>query len=175
MLKHMRIPAIAVMALVAFPAASAEVSTTVSLLNEDGTIGAAIGKVYFKDTEKGVEVRPRLTGLPPGDHGFHVHEKRSCEAVTKDGKTVPGLAAGGHYDPKHTGTHTGPMGKGHLGDLPVLKVGPDGKTQGAMTAPQLKTSDLKGRALVIHAGGDNYSDSPKPLGGGGARIACGTF
>jgi Cu-Zn family superoxide dismutase len=27
----------------------------------------------------------------------------------------------------------------------------------------------------IHAGGDNYSDQPKPLGGGGARIACGTL
>ena len=34
-------------------------------------------------------------------------------------------------------------------------------------------NDLYGRALVIHAGGDNYSDSPEPLGGGGARLACG--
>jgi Cu-Zn family superoxide dismutase len=28
---------------------------------------------------------------------------------------------------------------------------------------------------MIHAGSDNYSDSPKPLGGGGARIACGVI
>jgi Cu-Zn family superoxide dismutase len=26
---------------------------------------------------------------------------------------------------------------------------------------------------MVHAGGDNYSDQPKPLGGGGDRIACG--
>jgi len=38
--------------------------------------------------------------------------------------------------------------------------------------PVLKTLDqLEGRALMIHAGGDNYADEPEPLGGGGAR--CG--
>jgi Cu-Zn family superoxide dismutase len=26
---------------------------------------------------------------------------------------------------------------------------------------------------MIHAGGDNYSDTPKPLGGGGDRLVCG--
>ena len=38
---------------------------------------------------------------------------------------------------------------------------------------RLKTTDLAGRAIIIHAGGDNYSDNPKKLGGGGARVACG--
>jgi superoxide dismutase, Cu-Zn family len=28
---------------------------------------------------------------------------------------------------------------------------------------------------MIHSGGDNYSDAPAPLGGGGARIACGVI
>jgi Cu-Zn family superoxide dismutase len=28
---------------------------------------------------------------------------------------------------------------------------------------------------MIHEGGDNYSDEPAPLGGGGARIACGVI
>ena len=35
--------------------------------------------------------------------------------------------------------------------------------------------DVSGRALMIHEGGDNYADEPKPLGGGGARIACGVI
>jgi Cu-Zn family superoxide dismutase len=39
-------------------------------------------------------------------------------------------------------------------------------------APRLSTADLRGRALIVHAGGDTYRDVP-PLGGGGARIACG--
>jgi len=34
---------------------------------------------------------------------------------------------------------------------------------------------MRGRAFVIHEGGDNFSDQPKPLGGGGARIACGVL
>jgi Cu-Zn family superoxide dismutase len=38
---------------------------------------------------------------------------------------------------------------------------------------RLGVDDLRGHALMIHEGGDNYSDQPKPLGGGGARIACG--
>jgi Cu-Zn family superoxide dismutase len=36
-------------------------------------------------------------------------------------------------------------------------------------------SGIRGKALMIHAGGDNYSDRPAPLGGGGARIACGVI
>ena len=49
----------------------------------------------------------------------------------------------------------------------------DGMATMPMLAPRLKVSDLKGRSLMIHAGGDNYSDMPAPLGGGGARVACG--
>ena len=40
---------------------------------------------------------------------------------------------------------------------------------------KFKLADVKGRAIMIHAGGDNYSDQPAPLGGGGARIACGVI
>ena len=50
----------------------------------------------------------------------------------------------------------------------------DGESK-TVVAPRLKVSDLAGHALVIHAGGDNYSDQPAPLGGGGARIACGVI
>ena len=34
-------------------------------------------------------------------------------------------------------------------------------------------ADFQGHSLMIHAGGDNYADAPKPLGGGGERIVCG--
>jgi Cu-Zn family superoxide dismutase len=84
-----------------------------------------------------------------------------------------GLAAGGHYDPKDTKKHEGPAGQGHLGDMPVLVVSADGKATQAMTAARLKVADVKGRSLMIHEGGDNFSDQPKALGGGGGRVACG--
>ena len=57
-----------------------------------------------------------------------------------------------------------------------LQVAQDGSAKQPVQAPQLKTlADVKGRALMIHAGGDNYADQPAPLGGGGARIACGVI
>ncbi len=55
----------------------------------------------------------------------------------------------------------------------MLTVDEGGKATAPVVAPRLKLADLTGRALMIHAGGDNYSDQPEKLGGGGARIACG--
>jgi superoxide dismutase, Cu-Zn family len=137
-------------------------------------VGKQIGTVTAADSAHGLILSPQLHGLAPGLHGFHVHENPNCDPDKKNGKSVAGLAAGGHYDPAKTGRHSGPYdGQGHLGDLPVLPVAQDGRATLPLLAPRLKADDLKGHALVIHAGGDNYSDQPEKLGGGGARVACG--
>src|SRR5262249_24970487 len=90
-----------------------------------------------------------------------------------NGQPAAGMAAGGHYDPANTGKALGPLGEGHKGDLPALTVDADGRATKDVVAPHLKVSDVKGHSIMIHVGGDNYSDQPAPLGGGGARIACG--
>jgi superoxide dismutase, Cu-Zn family len=142
-------------------------------IDRDGT-GAAIGTVTATDGPSGsLELRPALGDLPPGAHGFHVHENPSCGPGENDGVPQAGIAAGHHYDPAGTGRHEGPSGAGHLGDLPVLSVGQDSKAKGTVMATRLKLADLAGRALMIHAGGDNFADQPEKNGGGGARIACG--
>ncbi|MDR2696082.1 MAG: superoxide dismutase family protein [Deltaproteobacteria bacterium] len=148
------------------------VKATVFLATEKGP-GASVGTVDFTDTPTGLAIKTDLKGLPPGTHGFHVHEKADCGAVEKDGKGMPAMAAGGHYDPEKTGKHLGPDNGGHLGDLPVLEVAADGAAKVTLRVKKAKAADFKDRALMIHAGGDNYSDEPAPLGGGGARIACG--
>ena len=163
---------IIVLLLAALPVFAADVVVTMNLINELG-IGKSIGTITITEGPKGLVLTPKLTELTPGLHGFHVHQNPDCGAGTKDGKQVPGLAAGGHYDPAGTGKHEGHEGMGHLGDLPSLTVGADGTASTAVIAPRLKMSDVKGRSLMIHAGGDNYSDQPAPLGGGGARVACG--
>ncbi|MGH8558015.1 MAG: superoxide dismutase [Cu-Zn] SodC [Methylococcales bacterium] len=137
--------------------------------------GAKIGTIRARDTPAGTEFSPNLSGLSPGFHGFHLHTAPDCGPAEKDGKSVPGLAAKGHFDPADTGLHAGPNGNGHLGDIPALKADQDGKVVEAVVAPRLKSSDLKGHALIVHGGGDNYSDSPEKLGGGGPRIACGVI
>jgi Cu-Zn family superoxide dismutase len=136
-------------------------------------VGKPAGTVTLKETKDGVTLEPKLKGLPPGEHGFHVHEKGSCDAAEKEGKKVAGQAAGGHFDPDATKAHKGPAGGGHKGDLPKLEVSEKGDASGKLEAKGLKLADLEGKALMIHAGGDNYSDTPKPNGGGGDRIICG--
>ena len=151
-----------------------EVVIQMNLVNDQG-IGKKIGTVTASDCKYGLLIVPKLTGLSPGIHGFHVHQNPDCGPAMKKGIKVPALAAGGHYDPLKTGHHKGPYRDGHLGDLPVLYADQDGNATLPVLAPRLKTSDLKGRSLMIHAGGDNYSDKPRKLGGGGARVACGVI
>jgi Cu-Zn family superoxide dismutase len=157
----------------AAPALADEVVIDVHAISADG-VGKSVGTVIAMDTEDGLKLVPALAGLPPGEHGFHIHQNPSCDPAEKDGKAVAGLAAGGHYDPEGTHAHMGPKSdKGHLGDLPRLVVAEDGTASTAVIAPRLTAKAIKGRSLMVHASGDNYSDDPKPLGGGGARIACG--
>jgi len=148
------------------------ITVRVSLIDAKG-IGKPAGTVSIKETAEGLELDTNLKGLPPGEHGFHLHENGSCAPADKDHMPTAGQAAGGHYDPEGTNAHKGPGGGGHKGDLPRLEVDSNGKSNAKLKVSGLKLADVRGKAFVIHEGGDNYSDTPKPLGGGGARIACG--
>ncbi|WP_105664016.1 superoxide dismutase [Cu-Zn] SodC [Cronobacter dublinensis] len=172
-MKRLTLAALVLLACGAAQAASEEVD--MRLATEKG-VGQSVGTVKISETDKGLEFAPDLNGLPPGDHGFHIHANGSCEPAMKEGKMVAAEAAGGHFDPQKTGKHAGPDGDGHLGDLPVLSVNNDGKATDPVTAPRIKTlKEVKGKALMIHIGGDNMADHPKPLGGGGGRYACGVI
>ncbi len=142
---------------------------------DDKGIGVDVGSITVSDSKYGLVLTPALHGLPPGLHGFHIHQNPSCDAKEKDGKWVPALAAGGHLDPAGTNKHGEPWGDGHLGDLPPLYVDSTGNALQPVLAPRLKVADLPGHSIMIHAGGDNHSDHPMPLGGGGVRVACGVI
>jgi Cu-Zn family superoxide dismutase len=167
-------------ALAAFPllgsvARAADPEATMNLVTAQG-IGEAIGTVRVTKTADGAAFLVNLKGLPPGAHGMHVHQNGDCSPAPVNGTVAAAGAAGGHFDPDHTGKHEGPTGQGHLGDLPALEILDNGTATKTLLAPRFKDIDaVRGHALIIHAGGDNYSDTPAPLGGGGARIACGVF
>lgn len=172
-MKHL---AAAIACLFSFAAAAnaAEITVSMQLADTQGT-GAAVGSVRIVETRHGLAFYPSLTGLPPGLHGFHVHEKPSCAAGERDGAKVAALAAGGHLDPLASKRHGEPWGDGHLGDLPALYVSPDGSASNPVLAPRLTLADVKNRSLMVHAGGDNHADHPAVLGGGGARAVCGVI
>ncbi|MEM6520764.1 MAG: superoxide dismutase [Cu-Zn] SodC [Cyanobacteria bacterium P01_C01_bin.70] len=138
-------------------------------------VGESIGIVMLQDSEYGLLLTPDLMGIVPGIHGFHIHMHPDCGPTEKDGETVPGLAAGDHYDPEATGNHEGPYKAGHLGDLPPLYADETGNATVPVLAPRLTIEMVKGRSLIVHRNGDNFSDDPKPLGGGGPRLACGVI
>lgn len=157
------------------PLAMADTAVELHKATDKGT-GDAVGTVTFEDTDYGLLATPDISGLPgSGMHGFHLHTNPSCDPSTTDGKVTPAGAAGSHFDPEDTQMHAGPYAEdSHLGDMPLLVADNDGNIKTPVLAPRLKESDLAGHAVILHEGGDNYSDSPK-LGGGGARWACGVI
>lgn len=146
--------------------ALADSTVTMNFTAEKGA-GKPAGTVLITETKYGLLLTPNLHDLTPGAHGFHVHQNASCD---KDG-----MAAGGHLDPKNTGKHLGPYNdNGHSGDLPVLYVNADGTATTPILAPRIHhIKDISQHALMVHHAGDNYSDKPEKLGGGGARMVCG--
>lgn len=154
--------------LTAATAAIADITVPMNHTAANG-VGESAGTVTITETKYGLMFTPNLHGLTGGGRGFHVHVNPDCD---KDG-----MAAGGHFDPKKTGKHLGPYNdSGHLGDLPLLTINEDGTANTPVVAPKLHhLSEVTGHALMVHHGGDNYSDTPAPLGGGGARMECGVI
>ncbi|MFC0266571.1 superoxide dismutase family protein [Kushneria aurantia] len=157
------------------PLAIADTTVELQKATPEGP-GESIGTVSFEDTPYGVLITPDISGVPANSmHGFHLHENATCQASRTDGETTPAGAAGGHFDPDNTGRHAGPYSDdGHLGDMPVLTADGEGNITTPVLAPRLRERDLSGHAVILHEGGDTYSDTPN-LGGGGARFACGVI
>lgn len=132
-----------------------------------------IGEVVAIETAYGVAFFPDLKGVSSGNHGFHIHQNGDCGATEKG----LGMKAGGHWELAETKKHSFPWNdNGHKGDLPALYADNDGVANYPVLSPKIKKLDeIKGLSLIIHAGADNHSDHPKPLGGGGARLICGVI
>lgn len=156
--------------------AATEIKIPVMEMDASGK-NMSIGTVVMSQSPRGVLIIPDLRGLPAGMHGMHIHEKPDCtSSQSPEGAVVVAGAAGGHWDPEKKNKHEGPYGDGHMGDLPGLFVAADGIATMPVLASRIKKlSEVREHALMIHAGGDNMSDNPMKLGGGGIRIACGVI
>ncbi|MBV9551107.1 MAG: superoxide dismutase family protein [Alphaproteobacteria bacterium] len=132
-----------------------------------GPANAMRGNVTVTAAPKGVLVKIDATGLTPGWHAVHFHEKGDC---TPDAFTN----AGAHVHTMTPAVHglLNPAGN-DLGDLPNIYAAADGTAHAELFSqlvmmPQLMDAD--GSAVVIHAAPDDYTS--QPIGGAGARVAC---
>lgn len=136
-----------------------------------GLDGKEMGTVSLHDTPTGVLAHVHVMGVPAGDHGFHFHEKGTCDPADKF------ASAGAHFAAGAAMHGLKVNGGPHGGDMPNQHVGADGMLMaqvlntGVTLAPGDKSlADADGSALVIHAAADDYTS--QPAGNAGARIAC---
>lgn len=135
--------------------------------------GADIGTVKLTDAPKGVLLHIEASGLTPGWHGIHFHEKGDCsDAGFK--------LSGGHVHTMTPSVHglLNPQASDQ-GDLTNIYAGADGKSMAEIFSPlvalhavtdRANLLDADGSAIVIHASPDDYTT--QPIGGAGARVAC---
>lgn len=123
-----------------------------------------------------VDLAVTVSGLKPGRHGVHLHQTGKCEA--------PFTSAGGHFDPGPA-SNTDPDANHpfHMGDVPNLEVGQDGKgtlkavtTRVTLSPGPLSVFDDDGTAIIVHANEDQgITGAPKSGVSGGPRAACGVI
>lgn len=134
--------------------------------------GKIVGLVSFREVRQGVRVDVKVTGLPDGTHGIHIHAVGKCDP--------PDFAsAGGHFNPAG-GVHGLPgTPTAHAGDLPNIVVGKDGKGTLLFYDPLISLNKAQsngltfggGTAVIVHANVDDGKTDP--AGNSGPRIACG--
>ncbi len=152
-----------------------------------------IGTVDFTNAGGYTEVKVRLINAPGIDafHGFHVHANNNpangdgCIADTALAPSTWFASADGHFK------RDGELHSHHAGDLPVVYVNGDGSVETKFRIDTIDSSELVGKAVVLHAGPDNYANIPASgangytpnsataipatnnTGNSGDRIACG--
>ncbi len=131
------------------------------------------GTILFKQQANGPTlIVGKITGLEPGEHGFHIHEfgdlSQGCES------------AGGHYNPD--GVDHGDLDEGHVGDLGNITADRSGTASFEIVAERIDLigeRSVVGRAVVVHKDEDDLgkggdAESLK-TGNAGDRLACGVI
>jgi Cu-Zn family superoxide dismutase len=160
-----------VVSLIAIPltGALAEDNTTL-VANLNPSSGSKVtGTVTFTSEADGAKIVVDISGLTPGKHGLHIHEKGDCSAPDA-------ASAGGHFNPTHS-HHGGPAtAQRHAGDFGNIEADASGKVHVELNDKELRLSganSIVGKSVVVHEKEDDLKTDPS--GNSGARIACGVI
>ena len=144
----------------------------VAIANLARANGDQVGQARLTRAGDRLVLKISASGMTPGTHGLHLHSV---------GKSLPPefTSAGGHLNPGGNSHGMNSANPSHLGDLPNLEVGADGKGSARNQLPGNSASDLgyifdaDGTAIVLHANADDYRSDP--TGNAGPRVACGVL
>jgi Cu-Zn family superoxide dismutase len=144
------------------PAAVATLETTKG--------NATSGSVSFVQKADKVLVTAKVSGLSPGAHGFHIHDKGDCSSGD-------GMSAAGHFNPQAK-PHAHPTtADRHAGDMPMLQANASGEATLVVELDVITigtgANDIVGRAVIVHKDPDDFTT--QPTGNSGARVACGVI
>lgn len=130
----------------------------------------ARGTVTFTPQGSQVMVTAKFSGLTPGGHGFHIHEKGDCSAPD-------GTSAGPHFNPAGKKHGHPQQDEHHVGDLPMLEADANGNASLTATLSGMSLGkggdSIIGRGVIVHAAPDDFKT--QPTGNSGARVACGVI
>jgi Cu-Zn family superoxide dismutase len=147
------------------------VTKSVSVTMEPKSKSTAQGEVYFSEADGIVTMEAKFSGLSPGTHAIHLHEKADCSAADA-------TSSGGHWNPTHTKHGKWGDAEGyHKGDIGNIEVGDDGSGKISLQTDEWcigcgdETKDIIGKAVIVHEGKDDFTT--QPTGNAGGRISCG--
>lgn len=144
-------------------------SKKLNLVFESKSNSNVTGSATFIQKKEKVTFIAKLSGLKPGIHAIHIHEKSDCSAAD-------GSSAGGHWNPtfkKHGKWGIGEYHKGDIGNFIA-----DEKGNGTITLTTDEwcigcgdaNKDILGKGLIVHQGADDFTT--QPTGNSGVRVAC---
>lgn len=143
----------------------------ISMVLESRSGSAAIGKASFVEVDGMVRMEASLSGLEPGVHAIHIHEKADCSADD-------GTSSGGHWNPTfEPHGKWGNEGGFHRGDIGNFEADASGngiialKTDLWCIGCDDEKKNILGKAIIVHQGADDFTSQPS--GAAGARVSCG--
>ncbi|ELM3642939.1 superoxide dismutase family protein [Flavobacterium psychrophilum] len=135
------------------PKSQSNVAGTANFIEKNGTVTMVVN----------------LSGLTPGEHAIHIHEKSDCSATD-------GSSAGGHWNPTFKKHGKWGSAEHHKGDIGNFTADLNGNatikfsTSEWCIGCQDPTKDILGKGLIVHKGTDDFTS--QPAGNAGARVAC---
>jgi len=169
-MKKILLPALALLAFAACKTGKNDEARNTVTVNMEPKSGSTVsGTATFNERNGKVTMDVKLSGLKPGVHAIHIHEKADCSAPD-------GSSAGGHWNP--TFKKHGKWGEGeyHKGDIGNFTADASGNAKISMTTDEWcigcgdQTKDILNKGLIVHEKADDFKT--QPTGDAGGRQAC---